>query len=215
MLFSGLFLVALTWLGAREVAAGELQVGQLVSFFGYAVFMVWPIQTFFELAQKWVRCLVSARKAIAVMEQQPPWRTPDSRWRCPHGAALTRSRSGFVARPGEFTIVVSALPEDSAALADRLGRYLPSDHDPVSLDVEDGLTGRAARRARARAARRSGPAESASAALAEAPVGREPGRCRSGRRADRRRAADASWSATPPARCSPGRCRRRSTRPGG
>ena len=52
MLFSGLFLVALTWLGAREVAAGRLSVGELISFFGYAVFMVWPIQTFFELAQR-------------------------------------------------------------------------------------------------------------------------------------------------------------------
>ena len=43
--------------------------------------------------------------------------------------------SGFIAQPGEFTIVVSALPDDSAALADRLGRYLPADHEPVSLDV--------------------------------------------------------------------------------
>ena len=55
--------VALTWLGARQVVAGQLSVGQLVSFFGYAVFMVWPIQTFFQSTQKWVRCLVSARKA--------------------------------------------------------------------------------------------------------------------------------------------------------
>ncbi len=85
MLFSGLFLVALTWLGAREVAAGALSVGQLVSFFGYAVFMVWPIQTFFELAQKWVRSLVSARKAIAVLEQQPPWRPPRPRCGSPSG----------------------------------------------------------------------------------------------------------------------------------
>ncbi|MFL6028391.1 MAG: ABC transporter transmembrane domain-containing protein, partial [Friedmanniella sp.] len=76
VLFSGLFLVVLTWLGARQVVAGDLSVGELVSFFGYAIFMVWPIQTFFESAQKWVRCLVSARKAIAVIEQQPPWRPP-------------------------------------------------------------------------------------------------------------------------------------------
>ena len=61
VLFSGLFLVVLTWLGAREVVARELSVGQLISFFGYAIFMVWPIQTFFELAQKWVRSIVSAR----------------------------------------------------------------------------------------------------------------------------------------------------------
>ncbi len=150
VLFSGLFLVALTWLGAREVVEGQLSVGELISFFGYAVFMVWPIQTFFELAQKWVRCLVSARKAIAVLSQEPPWRTPEVPLSLPHGAALHDHRSGFVARPAELTIIVSALPDNSAALADRLGRYLPPQSDHVSLDVEDGLTGRAARQARAR-----------------------------------------------------------------
>ena len=39
---------------------------------------------------------------------------------------------------------MSAVPDDSAALADRLGRYLPADHEPVGLDVGDGLKGRAA-----------------------------------------------------------------------
>ncbi len=150
VLFSGMFLVALTWLGSREVVAGELSVGQLISFFGYAIFMVWPIQTFFELAQKWVRAVVSARKTIAVLEQQPPWRTPQPPLTLPEEGVLHDQESGFVAQPGEFTIVVSAVPDDSAALADRLGRYLPSDHEPVSLEVADGLKGRAARRARKR-----------------------------------------------------------------
>ena len=148
VLFSGLFLVALTWLGAREVVSGQLSVGQLISFFGYAIFMVWPIQTFFELAQKWVRAVVSARKTIAVLEQRPPWHTPQPPLTLPDRGVLHDQESGFAAQPGEFTIVVSAVPDDSAALADRLGRYLPSDHEPVSLDVADGLKGRAARRAR-------------------------------------------------------------------
>jgi ABC-type multidrug transport system fused ATPase/permease subunit len=147
VLFSGLFLLALTWLGAREVVAAELSVGQLISFFGYAIFMVWPIQTFFELAQKWIRAVVSARKTIAVLEQQPPWRTPQPPLTLPDQGVLHDQESGFAAQPGEFTIVVSAVPDDSAALADRLGRYLPSDHEPVSLEVADGLKGRAARRA--------------------------------------------------------------------
>ncbi len=148
VLFSGLFLVALTWLGARQVVSGQLSVGQLVSFFGYAVFMVWPIQTFFESVQKWVRCLVSARKAIAVLEQQPPWTVPAQPLRLPADGVLHDQRSGFTAHPGELTLVVSALPDDSAALADRLGRYLPAEYEPVALDVE-GVKGRAARRARA------------------------------------------------------------------
>ena len=41
------------------------------------------------------------------------------------------------------------MPEDTAALADRLGRYLPADTEPVSQELEEGLKGRAARRARA------------------------------------------------------------------
>jgi ABC-type multidrug transport system fused ATPase/permease subunit len=147
VLFSGLFLVALTWLGAREVVAGELTVGQLISFFGYAIFMVWPIQTFFELAQKWVRSVVSARKTVAVLDHQPPWRTPEPPLTLPDHDVLLDQESGFVARPSEFTIIVSAVPDDSAALADRLGRYLPGDQEPVSLVVADGLKGRAARRA--------------------------------------------------------------------
>jgi ABC-type multidrug transport system fused ATPase/permease subunit len=148
VLFSGLFLVALTWLGAGEVVAGDLSVGQLISFFGYAIFMVWPIQTFFELAQKWVRSVVSARKTVAVLDQQPPWRAPRQPLTLPDSGVLHDQESGFVAEPGEFTIIVSALPDDSAALADRLGRYLPADHEPVSLDVTDGLKGRAARQRR-------------------------------------------------------------------
>lgn len=149
VLFSGLFLVMLTWLGSREVAAGRLSVGQLVSFFGYAVFMVWPIQVFFDSAQKWVRVLVSARKAIAVFESQPPWPVPAEPLQLPAQGQLRDHASGFVAQPGELTVVVSALPDESAALADRLGRYLPIEHEPVPLDVE-GVKGRAARRARAR-----------------------------------------------------------------
>jgi ABC-type multidrug transport system fused ATPase/permease subunit len=150
VLFSGLFLVLLTWLGAREVLAGRLTIGGLISFFGYAVFMVWPIQTFFELAQRTVRSLVSAGKAVAVLSGQPPWRTPPQPLRLPDRGDLHDERSGFTAEQGRLTMIVSAVPDDAAALADRLGRYLPADHEPVKLDVADGLSGRRARRARER-----------------------------------------------------------------
>ena len=45
--------------------------------------------------------------------------------------------------------MVSAVPEDTSALADRLGRYLSQDTEPVSQELGEGLKGRAARRARA------------------------------------------------------------------
>jgi ABC-type multidrug transport system fused ATPase/permease subunit len=149
VLFSGVFIVLLVWLGTHEVINGDLTVGQLISFLGYALFMIYPIQTFFELAQKLTRAMVSARKAVAIFEQEPPWPDRETSTPLPDHADLYDELSGFTAHDGQLTIVVSAVPEDTAALADRLGRYLPADTEPVSQELEEGLKGRAARRARA------------------------------------------------------------------
>ena len=77
VLFSGVFLVLLLWLGTREVVAGQLTIGELVSFLGYGLYLIGPIRTFFEFAQKVTRALVSARKAIAIFEPAPPWATTE------------------------------------------------------------------------------------------------------------------------------------------
>jgi ABC-type multidrug transport system fused ATPase/permease subunit len=149
VLFSGVFIVLLVWLGTHQVINGDLSIGQLISFLGYALFMIYPIQTFFELAQKVTRATVSARKAIAIFEHQPPWPDLASSTPLPESGDLYDELSGFTAHDGELTLVVSAVPEDTAALADRLGRYLPADTEPVSQKLDDELKGRAARRARA------------------------------------------------------------------
>ncbi|MBF4770389.1 ABC transporter ATP-binding protein [Nocardioides agariphilus] len=149
VLFSGVFVVLLVWLGTRQVISGELTIGQLISFLGYALFMIYPIQTFFEFAQKLTRALVSARKAIAIFEQQPPWHDVAEPQPLPAHGDLVDGLTGFVAHEGELTIVVSAVPEDTSALADRLGRYLSPDTEPISHEIGEGVKGRAARRARA------------------------------------------------------------------
>ncbi len=154
VLFSGVFLVLLMWMGTHEVLAGRLTIGELVAFLGYGLYLIGPIRTFFEFAQKITRSMVSARKAIAIFEPQPPWRDRDEPLRLDPTAGLTDNLSGFTARPGELTVVVSAVPEESARLADRLGRYLPADTEPVSEELEEGLKGRAARQARSERARR-------------------------------------------------------------
>jgi ABC-type multidrug transport system fused ATPase/permease subunit len=154
VLFSGVFLVLLLYMGAREVLANRLTIGQLISFLGYGLYLIGPIRTFFEFAQKFTRALVSARKAIAIFESQPPWRDPDIAATLDPTAPLIDEASGFLAEPGELTVVVSALPEESAALADRLGRYLPADTEPVGIEDIDELKGRAAREARIERARK-------------------------------------------------------------
>jgi ABC-type multidrug transport system fused ATPase/permease subunit len=149
VLFSGVFIVLLVWLGTRQVISGDLMIGQLISFLGYALFMIYPIQTFFELAQKATRAMVSARKAVAIFEEQPPWPDRAESTPLPQHGDLYDELTGFTARDGELTIVVCAVPEETAALADRLGRYLPADTEPVSQELDEGIKGRAARRARA------------------------------------------------------------------
>ncbi len=163
VLLSGLLLVTLVWLGSHEMLAGRLTVGQLISFVGYAVFMVWPLQTFFEFAQKWVQGLVSARKTIALLAAEVPFTQGADP--LPPRPRLEDAASGLVVEPGRFLAVVSAVPEDSAALADRLGRYLPAQQAEGEDAEAPELTGRAARRALSeREARR------AAAALADAAV---------------------------------------------
>ena len=102
MLFSGVFVVLLVWLGTRQVISGELTIGELISFLGYALFMIYPIQTFFEFAQKLTRATVSARRAIAIFEQQPP---VDQRER-PAGTAR-RTATWSTRRPASWPARVS------------------------------------------------------------------------------------------------------------
>jgi ABC-type multidrug transport system fused ATPase/permease subunit len=146
-LMSGCFLVLLTYAGTRAVDSGQLTIGELVSFLGYGLFMVGPIRTFFEFAQKLTRALVSAQKAVAVLELTPPWREPASPASVPDDGDLVDEASGFVARPGRLTVVVSSVPESSAALADRLGRWFTVEEEPPPLLESTGR--RWGRRARA------------------------------------------------------------------
>ncbi|WP_030483514.1 ABC transporter transmembrane domain-containing protein [Nocardioides aequoreus] len=154
VLFSGVFLVLLLWLGTRELLAGRLTVGELIAFLGYGLYLIGPIRTFFEFAQKLTRSLVSARKAIAIFSPDSPWQEPTAAAPLDATAPLTDDLTRLTLRPGQLTVVVSAVPEDSARLADRLGRYLPADTEPVSEEPELRLKGRAARRARSERARR-------------------------------------------------------------
>lgn len=144
ILLSGLLLVALVYLGSMRLLEGTLSVGELISFFGYAVFLISPMQTFFDFAQKWVQGLVAASKTMALLGADVPW-APASQT-LGDAPVLHDEASGVSVRPGRMLGVVSADPDASAALADRLGRYLP---EAVSETADDeDLSGRAKRHAR-------------------------------------------------------------------
>ena len=120
----GVFVVIVVWLGARFAVQGRITPGELVAFYGYAAFLVLPLRTVTELANKGIRAFVAARRVIRVLALEPEVTDPEQPYdEPPPGAELVDAASGLRVPSGAITAVVSDPPEDSAAVADRLGRY--------------------------------------------------------------------------------------------
>ena len=156
VLLPGVFVVLVTWLGARFALDGTITPGDLVQFYGYAAFLVMPLRTATEFADRATRAHIAARKIIRVLSTEPDTKdanvtgnSQDSEHlnntedlnntgdlnstharttgkaivEPPHGVPLTDPASNVTIAPGQLTAIVSARPEESRALADRLGRF--------------------------------------------------------------------------------------------
>ncbi len=123
VLLPGIFVVVVTWLGARFVLSGRIDAGDLVAFYGYAAFLVIPLRTAAEAVDKITRALVGARRMVDILAVQPIVREPTVPVPEPAlGAWLVDERSGVRIEPGLLTCIASAVPDESAAIATRLGR---------------------------------------------------------------------------------------------
>jgi ABC-type multidrug transport system fused ATPase/permease subunit len=128
----GLFVVLVTWLGARFALSGQIDVGELVAFYGYAAFLVLPLRTAAEAVDKLTRSYVGAKRMLRVLAVE---RDVDEPTRAaaepPALVPLADHGSGLVVEPGRVIGLVSAQPDEAAAIADKLGRF--GDHDGVHL----------------------------------------------------------------------------------
>ncbi|MBF9128188.1 ABC transporter ATP-binding protein [Plantactinospora sp. S1510] len=128
ILMPGIFLVLVTWLGARFALRGEITVGQLVSFYGYTVFLIGPLRMLTEVIDRLTRGHVSARRVVGMLHLRPEIEDPARPVQVPEGVGeLVDVESGLAVRPGRLTALAAADPEDAAAIADRLGRYVDSE----------------------------------------------------------------------------------------
>jgi ABC-type multidrug transport system fused ATPase/permease subunit len=143
VLLPGVFVVLVTWLGAGFALEGTITPGDLVQFYGYAAFLVMPLRTATEFADRATRAHIAARKIIRVLSTQPDTTdAKDAKGTCQgsgrdpvqatsardivepaHGVPLTDPSSNVTITAGQMTAIVSARPEESRALADRLGRF--------------------------------------------------------------------------------------------
>ncbi|MFJ2211027.1 ABC transporter transmembrane domain-containing protein [Streptomyces sp. NPDC101062] len=128
-----LFLAAVTWLGARLAAQGEITVGELVAVYGYTAVLVVPVGFFIEGGYDVSRGLVCARRVIRFLELEPEHTdtavvTTDGDGGAPASPAPLRDpASGVEVTPGSLTVLVAARPSDATEVADRLGRFTASD----------------------------------------------------------------------------------------
>jgi ABC-type multidrug transport system fused ATPase/permease subunit len=123
VLLPGLFVVLVTWAGAHLAASGDITPGQLVSFYGYAGFLLIPLRTSAEAVEKITRALIGCRRMLRVLAVErvvvdPVEPLPEP----PPGVALVDTVTGLVVEPGVTTCLVSPSPDEAGALADRLGR---------------------------------------------------------------------------------------------
>ena len=153
VLLPGIFVVVVTGIGAHLAVAGEITPGQLVAFYGYTAFLTMPLRTATEFVDKLTRTRVAARRIVKILaiepDHAPAGRTsgdllvdvgPQAGSTCGDlsvdvgtpevdvTAELADPASGVVVAPGQFTALVSADPEDTAQVAQRLGRLLPGRH---------------------------------------------------------------------------------------
>jgi ABC-type multidrug transport system fused ATPase/permease subunit len=128
----GLFVVLVTWLGARFALSGKIDTGDLVAFYGYAAFLVLPLRTAAEAVDKITRSFVGAKRMIGILEVERDAQEPARPAAEPPAfSTLADNVSGLVVEPGKMIGLVSALPDEAARIADRLGRF--GDGDGVVL----------------------------------------------------------------------------------
>jgi ABC-type multidrug transport system fused ATPase/permease subunit len=120
----------ITWLGARDVMNGSLQVGQLVAFFGYATFLTTPLRTAIEYVITTTRAYVGAGRVLRILNVAPlvsdyadPVAWPE------RVDTFVDARSGVELARGRLVALVTESPAEAAILADRLGRFVPDVDD--------------------------------------------------------------------------------------
>ena len=136
VLLPGLLIALVTWVGARFAADRTIGVGELVAFYGYAVFLIVPLKTLGEAAGKITKGLVAAGRVTALLAIDPELPAAGTA-RPAAPAELVDIASGLVVRPGRVTAIAAGDPRDAQAVADRLGRYAGGDVDFGGLPLHE------------------------------------------------------------------------------
>ncbi|HTE60111.1 MAG TPA: ABC transporter ATP-binding protein, partial [Solirubrobacteraceae bacterium] len=124
LLVGGLLVVGLTWIGALFVRDGSLQPGELVSFYGYAGFLILPIRLMAGAVSMYTRAQVGAGRITKVLAV-PPLIThdPDPLPAPTLPGVIEDEASGVRVDPGRIVGLVGGNPREVADIAERIARF--------------------------------------------------------------------------------------------
>lgn len=137
VVIAGTFVAALTWIGGILVVHGELQIGALVAFYGYAGFLLLPVALVNQVMTVGAAAAVSAKQIAGLLRVEPEWARDAGAAAMPvadGGARLDDEATGLRVDAGELVGVVVPDTDEAVGLVDRLGRLSPDGDDVVRLD---------------------------------------------------------------------------------
>jgi ABC-type multidrug transport system fused ATPase/permease subunit len=132
VLLPGVFVVILTWLGARAAMEGRLSAGELVTIYGFAAFLRLPLEIGTEGLSRVVRARVAVHRIIALLQcTDAPASGPALVAMPAPGSVVHDPESGVSLAPGRLTALVTADPEAAVRIADRLAVLETAAGEPV------------------------------------------------------------------------------------
>ncbi len=135
VLMPGLIAVIATYTAARFALNQQVTIGQMVAFFGLAVFLTLPLNDIMTGANQLTRALVSARRITTLLNTATPDRTGSAVTTANRGTAhLVDRASGLDVPPSTLLAVACAESSSAELLARRLARF--DDSGDVTLDGE-------------------------------------------------------------------------------
>ena len=121
-----LLVAAVTVLTAHQVVGDREGSTEMIAFYGLTAFLTMPLRTGIEWVIAVTRGYVGTKKCLAVLKVPAATSEPEVPTEPPlPGGALFDPASGFEARSGALTALVTETPEEAQAIADRLGRFTP------------------------------------------------------------------------------------------
>ena len=148
LLLPGLFILGVTWYGARLVVSGDIGVGELVAVYGAGASLSWPLMLIGETAESWTAARVAAARAVRVLavtraDADADTPTDLAPLSAPERSDLHDPVTGLTAVAGRLTAVVCGDPDQAGALAARLGGHVAGSGGPEGGEESATLGGRA------------------------------------------------------------------------